>query len=373
VARRSKTSFAPLDKSKIPKGVYWDNSGNGHWYKVFKDEGRPKRRKIAGSGATIGDLHNLMESGEINCLNWLASKFENSSQFKRVSKSHQQSYQYARGIVCNHPTKKTGIKLGQIPLTHWKPVLVQKLIDSVGEKNGPSAAKKVKEYLSRVFNWGTNRDYSTRNPVGKPEMPKERKRQRLPDKVMLSRLVAFARERGNQAKRKGSCAPYIWYTLEIARKCRLRGVEVFNTTDAHLLDIGIDCERRKGSRSNITKFDAVLEDAIEAALKSRSSIWRKKGQPIPFEAEDRVIIVGTSGQQIKPSTWQSAWKRFLQLAICEGVIGQDEWFGLHDMKRRGITDTQGNREQKMEASGHRSVAMLDVYDKSIPIVDAAPD
>jgi len=83
-------------------------------------------------------------------------------------------------------------------------------MDLVGKARGPSTAKKVKEYLSRVFNWGINRGYADRNPVGKPEMPPERKLRRLPEKELISRLITFAKLRGSTAKRKGVCAPYIW-------------------------------------------------------------------------------------------------------------------------------------------------------------------
>jgi len=33
-------------------------------------------------------------------------------------------------------------------------------------------------------------------------------------------------------------------------------------------------------------------------------------------------------------------------AVAAGMITQDERFGMHDLKRRGITDTQGNRHDK---------------------------
>ncbi len=55
-------------------------------------------------------------------------------------------------------------------------------------------------------------------------------------------------------------------------------------------------------------------------------------------------------------------------ALDEGVITEEERFGLHALKRRGITDTQGNREERQEASGHRSRQVFDIYDFSLPIV-----
>ena len=78
------------------------------------------------------------------------------------------------------------------------------------------------------------------------------------------------------------------------------------------------------------------------------------------------------GQAISGRTWQNAWRRFLELAINEGVMTKEEWFGLHDMKRRGTTDTPGTKAEKLEATG-LSERVLPVYDKSVPIVDPAPD
>ena len=44
---------------------------------------------------------------------------------------------------------------------------------------------------------------------------------------------------------------------------------------------------------------------------------------------------------------------------------KEEWFGLHDIKRRGTTDTKGTAEDKLEATGHKSRQILEIYDKSI--------
>ena len=41
--------------------------------------------------------------------------------------------------------------------------------------------------------------------------------------------------------------------------------------------------------------------------------------------------------------------------------------------RLGTTDTQGTKSDKQEATGHRSEAMLQIYDKSIPVVKPALD
>ncbi|MCK9606699.1 MAG: hypothetical protein M0R33_09670 [Methylomonas sp.] len=40
-------------------------------------------------------------------------------------------------------------------------------------------------------------------------------------------------------------------------------------------------------------------------------------------------------------------------------------FTFHDLKRKGVSDTTGN---KQDASGHRSAAMLNVYDVKMKTV-----
>lgn len=48
-------------------------------------------------------------------------------------------------------------------------------------------------------------------------------------------------------------------------------------------------------------------------------------------------------------------------------------FGIHDLKRRGATDTKGTKADKKDATGHKSDAMLEVYDHSVPVVPATGD
>ncbi|MEG0246186.1 MAG: integrase, partial [Pseudomonas sp.] len=60
-------------------------------------------------------------------------------------------------------------------------------------------------------------------------------------------------------------------------------------------------------------------------------------------------------------------------AIKAEIITAEQRFGMHDFKRRGITDTVGNRADKQEASGHRDESMMDIYDLSVPLVNPSAD
>jgi hypothetical protein len=61
-------------------------------------------------------------------------------------------------------------------------------------------------------------------------------------------LIAFLRERGGlKARTKGSVSPYLWMVAEIAYRCRMRGIEVHELTDANWTKEGVIVCRRKGA------------------------------------------------------------------------------------------------------------------------------
>jgi len=80
------------------------------------------------------------------------------------------------------------------------------------------------------------------------------------------------------------------------------------------------------------------------------------------------LFVSETGEPLKRASLTTSYNRLITLAIKEGIMTEEHRFGLHDLKRRGITDTKGTRAEKMEGSGHKSESMMDVYDFSIPVV-----
>jgi hypothetical protein len=61
----------------------------------------------------------------------------------------------------------------------------------------------------------------------------------------------------------------------------------------------------------------------------------------------------------------------MELAIRENAITESSKFTLHGLKHKGVTETQGTRAEKKDASGHRSDAAFDVYDHELKVVPAA--
>lgn len=366
-----------IDQSKLPDSCYWDNSSDGHWYIMFYDaDGTRKRKVLARRKARLADLHVLVD--EFNGVNvgtfiWLSNKFQGTLTWRELSPATRKGYINSHNTIAKHKSK-LNIPLGEVGLKHWTSHTVQKLVDALAESNGPSAANACKRYLSRLFGWGKNRGYCPSNPAAGVDQAKERKRRRLPDEQAHANLIAFAKECGALPSRtKGSCPFYLWRVLEIGYLCRLRPVESATLPENHGKIEGLKSNRRKGSRDNITEWNDRLLDAWDSSIKIRNEIWEKRKYPIPLLMSDRPLFVNTSGEPLKISTLNSAYKRLIKSAIKREIITEELVFGMHDMKRRGATDTKGTRADKQEATGHKSAAMLDVYDHSIAIVKPSSD
>jgi len=360
-----------IDQEKIPDYCYWDKK-TSCWYTIHTYPDRnPTRERIAGKRATLAELHTILEQFqgiERDTFNWLSNKFHGSEKFKAFARKTQRNYEYCQKVIVNHPTKLKR-PLGSIPLNRWDAGLVQKLVDKLEVDRGPTAANHCLRYIRRVFRWGMNRARIKHNPGIGIDPAKERKLRRLPDKQVLIRLIAEAKNRGAMKSRiKGSCASYLWCALEIGYQCRLRGIETNKLSDADLLPEGIMCNRTKGSRANITAWNKKLREATNYLLARRKEIWNKKKCPIPARKEDRYLFVSESGSPLVKSSLDSSWKRFINTMIKEEIIEESQRFGLHDLKRRGTTDTKGTRAEKQEAGGWKNEGMVDIYDYSLTIV-----
>ena len=187
-------------------------------------------------------------------------------------------------------------------------------------------------------------------------------------------LINFAHRQG-QLKRgeKGACSPYLWYVMEIGYLCRLRGIETITPTDENELEEGVLTNRRKGSRDNIVRWTPRLRAAWDAAKAERARTWQKTKKHGPFRSDQRFLIVSASGGQLSKSGLDTAFQRLITQAIEKKVLTEEQRFGMHDFKRKGITDTLGTRAEKQQASGHKDESMMDVYDLSVPMVNPSAD
>ncbi len=325
---------------------------------------------------TLSELHRLIEERngvDRDSLQYLCDEFHKSQQCTELAKKTQEDYCYSRDVLLTFPTK-LGKPLGELAVRKFTPAMVQRIIDKIAQEGTPSKAAHALRYLRRLLQWGRNRGFVTDNAARGIEAPKERKQRRLPDSTVMVNLIKFAHQQG-QLKRgeKGACSPYLWYVMEIGYLCRLRGIEKITLTDENELEEGVLTNRRKGSRDNIVRWTPRLRAAWDAAKAERARTWQKTKKPVPFRSEQRFLIVSASGGQLSKSGLDTAFQRLITQAIEKKVLTEEQRFGMHDFKRKGITDTLGTRADKQQASGHKDESMMDMYDLSVPMVNPSAD
>jgi len=164
---------------------------------------------------------------------------------------------------------------------------------------------------------------------------------------------------------------YLSYMMELAYLCRMRLCEVTDFTDADELANGLFIRRRKGSKDNIVNWTPKLKILWNEARKKRNSILSKRKQPQKIKADERHIFISErTGDNLQVSSIKTAKNRIDKLAKEKADKQGIEYshFYFHDLKRKGISDTKGN---KLEASGHRDPKMLATYDVLPAVVKPA--
>ena len=161
------------------------------------------------------------------------------------------------------------------------------------------------------------------------------------------------------------------HMMEIAYLCRMSLSEVIDITDDDEHPEGLYIRRRKGSKDNIVEWTDRLKTTFNAAKQKRTDILKAKKQPIPFKSENRHIFISErTGDKLQVSSVKTAKSRIDKKAKEKaeklGIEYNHFWF--HDLKRKGVSDTKGD---KQEASGHRNASMLQIYDVLPAVVKPA--
>ncbi|MDH7453541.1 integrase [Luteimonas composti] len=358
-----------IDYARVPKGVYWDASGTGRWF-VFElgDSGRKVRKTIAGRDARLSELHGFVEDkAGTGTVDWLAAAYHASPKFKALAKTTRADYEYSRDVMLAQSTSSGG-RVGLLQADRLRTHHLQRLVDRIAAEGTPTKAAKVLRYARLLFSWGLRRGLVSQNPGKGLEAPEERRRQRLPAQQAYLAMLSYAVDAAARtARTKGSHAPYLPLVMELGYLCRLRGIETLNLTEAQETPDGIRTNRRKGSRDNVVAWSPRLRAVWTSALTYRRDIIARTTRLHPLRAEDRYLILAENGEPLTRSGLDSAWQRLVRAAIEEGIIDASDRFSLHDLKRKGGTDTPGTRAEKQDALG-LTEQMMKVYDKSVPTV-----
>lgn len=350
-----------------------------------------RARTVASAAARLSDLHAIMEqrAGQDarGTIGYVIEKFEQSTEFAGLAKRTQTDYQnYAKGI--RKFKTKLGCTLDTLQVDRLELPAVQRVIESIAKGRPesrpgandavppyPTKANQWLRYLRRLFSWGMRHGHCRANPAKGARQALERKEFKMPTHDAYLIALRLAREGGAlKAHTAGSCPPYLWYVMEIAYLCRMRGIEVLDMTDANETPDGLLVARRKGSNDNIVSWTPRLRAAWDAALRVRAATYARpsnKSRPVPIRPADRFVFVNRSGDRLSKGALDQAWQDFMQAAVDTGALEAPQRFTLHGLKHRGITDTAGTKADKQLGSGHKSAQTLDRYDHELPVVDPA--
>jgi integrase len=249
----------------------------------------------------------------------------------------QAEYQRCHHQVLSHKLAN-GKVFGDVGAGSITPGTIVKYLDKRGEK-APVRANGEIAYLSVVFSWAYARDMVKLNPVKGVERLPERPRTRY---VEHEEYAAVYRRALTKVK-----ATYLAPAMELAYLMRLRPVEARRLKKSDCIPEGIYARRLKGSREQIIEWSARLQAAVAAA-------------DIPSPVGSVYVLHDRAGQPITQSAFDSAWGTLMTECLRSGDLLQR--FHFHDLKAKGVSDFEGDKQQ---AAGHKSPQMAAVYDRKI--------
>jgi site-specific recombinase XerD len=352
------------DPTKLPSHTWYNKSGAGKWMLDYYDAASEKWRskRIAGPLATMSEIwqaYDAQEARTETTFKSLSLDFQKSLAWRDLERSTQNDYLGCHKKIINC---KTGSGLfGDLPIDKWTVGTVRTYRDFRAEESRSRANKEL-SYIKRVFSWAYEYEKVKNNPAKGIKKLTVAARKHYAEDSDYNFLLQVARE---------SNYWYMPFAMEIAYLCRMRLSEVVDFTDADERPEGLHIRRRKGSKDNITEWSQRLENAWKSAKEMRNKILTKKRIPAQFKPEDRYIFISErTGDRLVVSSFKTAKSRIDQQATKKAKeLGIEfEHFTFHDLKRKGVTDTTGN---KQEASGHRNASMLNIYDVKPSLVRPA--
>jgi len=352
--RHTKNTPSHIDTSKLPTGVWYKNTGTGSWQLTQRDQyNRRHNIRLCGPTATLPEIWSAYENNQKTTTATflsLSQEYQKTLMFRDLSPLTQKDYLYCHQAVCNRKTSNG--KLGELPLKNWTRGLIRKYRDKRGEES-KSRANKELSYIKLLFNWALEYEKIKENPATGISKLKVPPRQHYAEDKDYYYLLAIA---------KTSAYDYMPHAMELAYLCRMRLIEVLDFTDANETQDGLVINRRKNSRTNITQWEPRLQKIWDELKKRRNQILTDRKQPHPISPDKRHLFISQrTGNKLTRNAIETAMTRLKaaakEKAKNEGIEFKE--FTFHDLKRKGISDTEGD---KLKASGHRSAAMLNIYD-----------
>lgn len=336
MGRKRKTNHQLPEYVYVRRGmfVYRAHLGNGKFGKYVK---------LCQADAQLSEVWRRYE--EITAAGqpkktvaWMTEQYLSSTQHAAKSIHTKKQYERCAHQIINTQTK-SGDLLGNIEADRITPGVIRKYMDA---REAQVSANREKAFLSVCYQYCIERDLLTTNPC-----KEVRRNTETPDKRYVTDeeyLTVY------------NIAPdYIKAAMEFAYLCRMRVCEVMALRETDIKENGLHIRRRKGSRDNITTFS----DRLNAAIALSRSLPYPQVRPL-----NPTLIRGINGTSLTEEGFSTAWQRLMVKAQEKGISR----FKFHQLKAKGVSDTDGD---KKAASGHKTDAMVQVYDRKLAEVKPA--
>jgi len=294
-----------------------------------------------------------------NTLRWVVDQYTASMKFKSLAPGSQKQADFLRRIL-EHPVSvdKKPSTLGDLRTFQITKPMVRRLADKRLQdyqgkgKKGLVTVNREISFLSTAMSWALQNidDLGIRDNPFKISKFKE-----IPNERYVT-----DEEYDQQSKLAKQIAPYLPIVFEITYLLASRGVE---TLDIKLSDIdpdrekgGIFVRRRKGSKDNFIEWSDRL---YKAYLEARNQHSRFTVSKI-----DAPLILGNRGKQLTREGFNTAMQRLKKLMENRGL--EDQYWSLHLLKHKGVTDAKDNR-----IAGHVSEQMRNRYDHRVERIKPA--
>jgi len=328
-----------IKPAALPPYVYWDTTGLGRWvYRHYDPE--TKRRtchRLGGPAATLKEIWLAYEertkAPPADTLEKLIDLYKQSHAWQALAPGSKKDYEKSIRSILSQKTK-AGEDVGKTRLNAWTPASVRMFMDKRGETSQVRANREL-IILNLVFQYGYERDLVKINPARGVKRFPEQPRQRYVTDEEYAGFLTLA----------GARYPYLVPVMEIAYLCRLRTCEVYDLKRDAITADGLFAARRKGSKDALTLWTPRLRAAVDAALALHEH----------EKVTSLYLIPSRDHGRMTPGAVTKAWLKVMADWKTQG----HEPFTPHDLKRKGVSDCEGD---KLAASGHRSASMLRVYD-----------
>ena len=287
---------------------------------------------------------------------WLHEEYLQSRMYMQLTANTKRRYKDCQRIL-QHPLKINGKEsvLGNLNVKDLYPATIRRLLDKrlsqyqADGKKGTSQCNNEKALLSAMYKYGVQYiDDMSQIPNPFREIQKF-------NVDIRERYVTDAEYKTQYDFAKSHMPNYIYIpiVMELTYLLAARGIEVTELTIDAIRPEGIIVDRKKGSKTTLVRWTPRLTAAVEQAL----ALHKTAQAPTAS-----LLTPARGGTRLTKSALDSAWQK-LKIAMQKAGLG-DVYFMLHDLKRKGISDSKDDR-----IAGHVSDSIRANYNVKIQQYD----